>query len=269
MLVVPQSVTKIANVFGAGSIFKMPFDLISSRWPKQKRAYEALPVDEQDQESPSHDNRPGQQGHKWDISGQKTMNFFIATATSILSLILILLVTLPFPTLLDYQDSAFPILHSSDMQSHFLTAGKWNYTNPSPCGLSPESARQAGCKWSAMTFAWYPVACYDEELDREFMDLQDWHWYSTEDLKQEDELPRDAVLRGDIRRAFMSMHYHKVHCMYSVRKLYRSLMGKALCDNYILRLGHLEHCEKFMLRDDHPAVKGIYALVFSAFQARC
>ena len=107
-----------------------------------------------------------------------------------------------------------------------------------------------------MTFAWYPAACYDEELDREFMGLQDWKWYSTDKLREEDELPRDAILRGKIPKAFMSMEYHKMHCMYTVRKLYRSTMGKALCDNYILTLGHLEHCEDFVLRDDHPAVKG-------------
>lgn len=65
-----------------------------------------------------------------------------------------------------------------------------------------------------MTFAWYPPACYDRNLEDEFLSLDDWEWYSTEKLKLVDRLPGDAVLRGDFRKAFMNMTYHKPHCLY-------------------------------------------------------
>ena len=85
-------------------------------------------------------------------------------------------------------------------------------------------------------------------------------------MREEDRLPRDAILRGDIRKAYMSMEYHKLHCMYTTRKLYRSMMGSALCDNYILTLGHLEHCERFVLRNDTPAVKGEFLHVLRIYE---
>ena len=153
-------------------------------------------------------------------------------------------------------DLTYPDIHSLEHREAFLTKTPWNYSNPSPCGLSPETARQAGCKWSAMTFAWYPAECYDEELDHVFFATEDWAWYSSEDLKEDSRLPRDAIMRGDVRKAYMSMKYHKLHCMFTVRKLYRALLGYALSDNYILTLGHLQHCERFVLREDKPAVKG-------------
>ena len=96
------------------------------------------------------------------------------------------------------------------------------------------------------------------ELENDFLRSKDWRWYSTEELRVEDELSRIAILRGDISKAYRSMEYHKMHCMYTIRKLYRSMMGKTLSDNYILTKGHLKHCEDFLLRDDHPVVKGTF-----------
>ena len=96
------------------------------------------------------------------------------------------------------------------------------------------------------------------ELENNFLHLKNWRWYSTEELRVEDELSRTAILRGDISKAYMSMEYDKMHCMYTVRKLYRSMMGKALSDNYILTRGHLGHREDFVLRDDHRAVKSSF-----------
>lgn len=243
----------------------MPLSLKKSLWQKLEGTYTSLPLSDPDPNEwlqfEDSGARPINQTYQRQSHGCNALNLFIAFGTFLLSLILILLVSSSLLSSPTPRESAYPNLHSSQLQSYFLTSGPWNYTNPSPCGLSSDSARDAGCRWSAMTFAWYPAACYDEELDREFMELQDWKWYSTDELREEDQLPRDIVLRGDVRKAYMSMEYHKLHCMYSVRKLYRSLMGAVLCDNYILRLGHLEHCERFMLRNDHPAVKGEFSFL--------
>lgn len=238
----------------------MLFKWAGLQWWRSERTYEALSSNDEDQkrvcEEASGATSPRHGEHLPSSSYKTLLNLFIASVTTLLSSILVLLIVFSHPRQGFQAESAYPSVRSPQLRSHFLTAGPWNYSSPSPCGLSVESAQQARCRWSAMTFAWYPAACYDEELDREFMGLQDWKWYSTDKLREEDELPRDAILRGKIPKAFMSMEYHKMHCMYTVRKLYRSTMGKALCDNYILTLGHLKHCEDFVLRDDHPAVKG-------------
>ena len=229
----------------------MPSKYPMSQWFKTKWSYASLPSDEQDEKQLSQADlilhpKP------WD-----RINLVFAIVTVVLSSLLIALVLLHRPPHQPIHESKYHHLQSPGEQETFLTKTPWNYSNPSPCGLSPDTARQAGCRWSAMTFAWYPADCYDEELDRDFFSLQDWAWYSTEDLKEDQKIPRDAILRGDVRKAYMSMEYHKIHCMYTVRKLYRALMGFALSDNYILTLGHLEHCERFVLRKDMPAVKGM------------
>ena len=245
----------------------MLFECPDSQWLKSKRTYETLPSSVEDskevcQEVPSAAST--RYGRYLPCSiNSSLMILFISSVTTILALLLISVIVFTHPQRDVQPESAYPSVRSAELRSDFLAAGRWNYSNPSPCGLSIHSAQQAHCKWSAMTFAWYPAACYDEELDREFMDLKDWRWYSTDELREEDELPRKAILRGEIPKAFMSMEYHKMHCMYTVRKLYRSMMGKALCDNYILTKSHLEHCEEYVLRDDHPAVKGTVILLLS------
>ena len=64
-------------------------------------------------------------------------------------------------------------------------------------------------------------------------------------------------MRGDIAVAYVSMQYHKVHCAYSFRKLLRAVLGVVKSDNYMVRLGHTEYCEMFMMADDGQAAKGV------------
>ena len=54
----------------------------------------------------------------------------------------------------------------------------------------------------------------------------------------------------------MSMKCYKMHCLYSFKKLYRAMLGLALSDNYILRSGHVEHCQHSMVAENAPAVTG-------------
>ena len=220
------------------------------QWFKHKVSYTPIPSVDQENEAPGKGRT-------------RTQTFLIRTNFVLTSIILILSSLLVALAVSQHSGSGvhgqsgwWQHLHSPGIQEHFLEKRPWNYSSPSPCGLSPDSARKVGCKWSAMTFAWYPPACFDAELNDKFFALQDWKYYSTEDLNEDHELPRDAIIRGDIPKAYMTMDYHRIHCMYTVRKLYRALMGFSLSDNYILTLGHLDHCERFVLRKDEVAVKG-------------
>lgn len=158
--------------------------------------------------------------------------------------------------------TAFPNIHSPLLRAELLRPQPWNYTHPlpSPCGHTPGSARAAGCKWSAMTFGWYPAPCFDTELEDDFLRLRNWTWHADESLSTSSALAPEDVLRGDVRRAWVSAEFHRLHCVYSMRKLLRAVLGVRLSDNYVVRTGHLLHCEDFLervQREGVTAAKGV------------
>ena len=162
-------------------------------------------------------------------------------------LLLLVLVIRSFT--LSSQNAAFPDVRSPKLQAHFLDPEPWDYDSYSPCGHSIESARNAGCKWSAMSFAWTPPECYDDEVELQFLNVHNWTWYSTEELLPGTELDRDAVIRGDEPNAAMDSFFHNVHCIFTLKKIQRSLLGIALSDNYMLRWDHAKHCEMYLMED--------------------
>ena len=78
---------------------------------------------------------------------------------------------------------------ATPVRSEFLDAGKWNFSNPSGCNLSRESAQETNCLWSAMTFAWYPPAYYDEEAEEEILGVSDWQWYAPSNVSTKKKRP--------------------------------------------------------------------------------
>lgn len=228
------------------------------------KRYEPLAAEEKSGESVlvkeiSFDPIP--ENHGWTSLQIRSLRIILILTTA-MALVFVVVLLSRF-TLIRRQETSnppYPSLQQAQVRSQFLDAGKWNYSNPSPCGLSRESAQKAGCLWSAMTFAWYPPACYDKEVEDEFLGVSDWQWYASDNLSTENKLPVGAVLRGDIRKAYMSMTFHKMHCLYSFKKLYRAMLGLALSDNYVLRSGHMEHCQHFMVAENAPAVTGELSL---------
>lgn len=161
------------------------------------------------------------------------------------------------------QDNQYQSLPPT-LQGFILNKTSWNYTHPppSPCGNNSSSARAAGCRFGPMSFAWYPLACYDFELEVEFLAADDWKWYSEPDYQvggEESsldtmlvpwrELPRHEVLKGMYDKVFVSSSYHLTQCEFIQRKLGRAVMAEIngdgeqiLLDNYITRSWHEKSC---------------------------
>jgi len=150
-----------------------------------------------------------------------------------------------------HHETTYPSLHSSsELQSRLLLGSShWNSSSPSPCGHSVDSARAAGCKFSPMVWAWYPPACYDNELEQEFLSIPGWEYYTTKELKEQDRIAREEVERGDHPKVYTNLSYHRNHCVYSAMKLLRSFLGVTLSDNYVLSMSHMEHCKGFLVQD--------------------
>ena len=102
-------------------------------------------------------------------------------------------------------------IHAAAVQTEFLTSKPWNASRPSPCGSTIESARAAGCQWSSMIWAWFPAACYDWDLEEQFLAESDWEWFASQDLHPDEKLSRERVLRGDESDAYVTGTYHKTH----------------------------------------------------------
>lgn len=46
-----------------------------------------------------------------------------------------------------------------------------------PCGHTPNEAREKGCRFGMLNFAWVPEACYDEEIEEQFRNYADWGFW--------------------------------------------------------------------------------------------
>lgn len=64
-----------------------------------------------------------------------------------------------------------------------------------------------------MIWAWFPAACFDWDLENEFLREGEWEWFSSRELHPETKLPRDAVLRGDFPKAYVTGEYHKTYAL--------------------------------------------------------
>ena len=108
-----------------------------------------------------------------------------------------------------------------------------------------------------MIWAWFPAACYDWDLEEQFLAESDWEWFASRELHPDEKLSRERVLRGDEPDAYVTGTYHKTHCVYAFKKLFRSVLGVTLADNYLLTSGHMHHCSGNTLIDGWGTTRGV------------
>jgi hypothetical protein len=109
------------------------------------------------------------------------------------------------------------------------------------CGNSPVEALQNDCVYDFIAGAFVPNACFDAELEDEFLKLKDWHFYGDENAQQE--LSIESIkLNGGTEPMFVSVEYHWIHCTYTWRKLHRSRVFGTPIDDHIGNYSHTAHC---------------------------
>lgn len=117
-----------------------------------------------------------------------------------------------------------------------LTSITWKH-----CGSSPEEARQNDCVYDFIAGAFVPRACFDAELEDEFLKLKDWHFFGDENAEQELSIESIKV-DGGTEPLFVSVEYHWIHCTYTWRKLHRSRIFGTPIDDHIADYSHTAHC---------------------------
>ncbi|EGP86902.1 uncharacterized protein MYCGRDRAFT_44495 [Zymoseptoria tritici IPO323] len=131
----------------------------------------------------------------------------------------------------------------------------------SPCGDSPEEARDNHCAFDLLSFSWLPQRCYDAEISAEFLNHSDWSWYkqgyhSASELEPEP-VHQSIVEQGGTGDLYVTGSYHLVHCLYMWRKLHRGMevearglkpgISGAWIDSYTRDFAHTHHCSQYIL----------------------
>ncbi|PMD34178.1 hypothetical protein L207DRAFT_468400 [Hyaloscypha variabilis F] len=119
------------------------------------------------------------------------------------------------------------------------------------CGNTSEEAHANGCVLDFIPGAWVHPACYDAELEKEFLDLKPWQWFADKEAKQE--LTLDYIREtGGPNPIFVSMEYHRQHCAFTWKKLHRAVIRQTPIDTHIGQLKHTIHCADKLAGPDPP-----------------
>jgi hypothetical protein len=120
-------------------------------------------------------------------------------------------------------------------------------TNWSFCGNSSVEARSNGCILDFISGAWVRPDCYDEELEKEFLEFSDWHWFA--DREAQHELSKELLREtGGPSPIWVSNEYHRQHCKFTWRKLHRAIIRQTPIDSQVGRFTHTLHCSESLVR---------------------
>ena len=112
------------------------------------------------------------------------------------------------------------------------------------CGSTPEEARDLGCRFDVMEFAWNHVACWDQELLDEFAPYNRWIFALDETFEHtlSQEIVTERSSNGTLSYLWIRNDYHSAHCVYSFTKIAKAIAEKrpiTIRNNFV---GHAQHC---------------------------
>ncbi|KAF7114712.1 hypothetical protein CNMCM5793_009663 [Aspergillus hiratsukae] len=120
------------------------------------------------------------------------------------------------------------------------------------CGDTPAEARAMGCKFQIHTYAWVPAPCFDGVLQKEWLDIRDWEYY-TDKYDQGEPVNISVALAGE-RNLYSTWGQHIEHCAFTWRKFTRAQAGSGvLLTNRDLSYEHAHHCsDALRTKFEHP-----------------
>lgn len=119
------------------------------------------------------------------------------------------------------------------------------------CGGSPEEARNRGCKFDLLSFAWQTPECYDQELLQEFLDYDDWEYFTSKEGNETATL--EAARKGE-QTLYATETYHFVHCTFMWMQMHRAYTVLGYIDNHLDAYNHTLHCQRILFnRGDPPS----------------
>ncbi|KAL2063650.1 hypothetical protein VTL71DRAFT_5455 [Oculimacula yallundae] len=113
------------------------------------------------------------------------------------------------------------------------------------CGDNPTTARERGCSFDLITFAWQMPKCYDAPLVDEFAGWEHWTFWTNEHGNETVSLVE--ARKGD-RELWLAWQYHFVHCTFVWRQMHRAY-ETGWIDEHSRSYRHTTHCQKMLLMD--------------------
>jgi hypothetical protein len=130
----------------------------------------------------------------------------------------------------------------------------------SSCGSTATQARDRGCSFDLISFAWQTPECYDAPLVSEFAAWDSWEFY-TEPFGTVT-VPLQDAMRGE-QSLWVPWRYHVVHCTLMWRQMHRAYENGWI-DAHMHAYNHTMHCQKVLLRKgiDEEEVSTRAAIIF-------
>ena len=117
-----------------------------------------------------------------------------------------------------------------------------------PCGTTANVARNRGCLFDPLTFAWLPPACYDYNLTADFLKVQDWSWWRERPDGSRRQLSLINVMQSSDEVLYVNWEYHRQHCVFMWKKLHRAMLSGGVIDGLTMWEGITGVCDG-VLRD--------------------
>jgi len=113
------------------------------------------------------------------------------------------------------------------------------------CGNSTSEAKANGCRFDVMMHSWVPQECYDEELSEEYIQANEFKFFS--DPKARVEVPMEVVRLGEFTELYTGLSHHVLHCTYIWRLLMLSATQERPFDSLSSSEDHTGHCGAILL----------------------
>ncbi|KAK1752309.1 hypothetical protein QBC47DRAFT_390245 [Echria macrotheca] len=124
------------------------------------------------------------------------------------------------------------------------------------CGSTIREARVRECKYDALSTAWLPPYCRDDELTAEFEKAGpgpngSWEYFADEEGKRPLSMEQVAAL-GEVGGSFWaSRDWHIVHCLFYWQKYTRMRDTNIVMEERFDSLHHVKHCGR-LIRNPTP-----------------
>ncbi|OAA69323.1 hypothetical protein LEL_10199 [Akanthomyces lecanii RCEF 1005] len=120
------------------------------------------------------------------------------------------------------------------------------------CGTSVSEARARGCKYDTLAASWLPDACRDDQLSADFDNAGPngtWTYFANKEATTVLTIEQVAALPDSGLNCFwITQQWHLAHCTFYWKKLWRQRQIKVVIEHHYDCLGHIEHCERMLLK---------------------
>jgi hypothetical protein len=114
------------------------------------------------------------------------------------------------------------------------------------CGNSTAEAKENGCLFDVMIHSWVPEACYYEALSEEYIQANNFRFFSDPEAKRE--VSMEFVRRGEFEELYTGLDHHVLHCAYIWRILVLSTTSGRQLDSLSSSEDHTGHCTATLLQ---------------------